>query len=113
MAETGAATEVEAGEKVVLAGDPMALRRLFSNLLENALKSGGRARARVFRGAANAVVAIVDDGPGISQQAIEKVCEPLYGLENSVNRQTGGVGVGVGVVSTSARSTTHGSAVCG
>jgi signal transduction histidine kinase len=37
MAETGARTEVEAGEKVVLEGDPMALRRLFTNLLENAV----------------------------------------------------------------------------
>ena len=44
MAETGYSTEVASGEKVVLEGDPMALRRLFSNLLENAVKFGGRAR---------------------------------------------------------------------
>ncbi len=33
MAETGAKTEVEPGEKVILEGDPMALRRLVANLL--------------------------------------------------------------------------------
>jgi hypothetical protein len=37
MAETGARTEIETGEKVVLEGDPMALRRLFANLLDNAV----------------------------------------------------------------------------
>ena len=63
MAETGAKTEVEPGEKVVLEGDPMALRRLIANLLENAVKFGGRARARVGKDGRHAVVEIEDDGP--------------------------------------------------
>jgi signal transduction histidine kinase len=65
MAETGADTEIERGEKVVLEGDPLALRRLFTNLLDNAVKFGGRARARIFSRDGAAVVEIEDDGPGI------------------------------------------------
>ena len=103
MAETGAATEVESGEKVVLEGDPMALRRLFSNLLENAVKFGGRARTRVFRDDANAVVEIEDDGPGIPPQDTEKVFEPFYRREPSRSRQTGGIGLGLAVVRSIAR----------
>ena len=103
MAETGAATEVEAGEKVVLEGDPMALRRLFSNLLENAVKFGGRARARVFRDASNAFVEIDDDGPGIPPADSEKVFEPFYRREPSRSRQTGGIGLGLAVVRSIAR----------
>jgi two-component system, OmpR family, sensor kinase len=103
MAETGASTEVEAGEKVVLEGDPMALRRLFSNLLENAVKFGGRARARVFRDEANAVVEIEDDGPGIPPADREKVFEPFYRREPSRSRQTGGIGLGLAVVRSIAR----------
>lgn len=103
MAETGAATEVESGEKVVLEGDPMALRRLFSNLLENAVKFGGRARARVFRDEANAVVEIEDDGPGIPPADSEKVFEPFYRREPSRSRQTGGIGLGLAVVRSIAR----------
>jgi signal transduction histidine kinase len=103
MAETGAATEVESGEKVVLEGDPMALRRLFSNLLENAVKFGGRARARVFRDQANAVVEIEDDGPGIPPSDREKVFEPFYRREPSRSRQTGGIGLGLAVVRSIAR----------
>ena len=103
MAETGAATEVESSEKVVLEGDPMALRRLFSNLLENAVKFGGRARARVFRDATNAFVEIEDDGPGIPPQDSERVFEPFYRREPSRSRQTGGIGLGLAVVRSIAR----------
>ena len=103
MAETGHATQVESGEKVVLEGDPMALRRLFSNLLENAVKFGGRARTRVFRDANNAVVEIEDDGPGIPPGDREKVFEPFYRREPSRSRQTGGIGLGLAVVRSIAR----------
>jgi signal transduction histidine kinase len=103
MAETGAATEVESGEKVVLEGDPMALRRLFSNLLENAVKFGGAARTRVFRDEANAFVEIEDDGPGIPPSDSEKVFEPFYRREPSRSRQTGGIGLGLAVVRSIAR----------
>ena len=103
MAETGASTEVESGEKVVLEGDPMALRRLFSNLLENAVKFGGAARTRVFRDASNAFVEIEDDGPGIPPADREKVFEPFYRREPSRSRQTGGIGLGLAVVRSIAR----------
>ncbi|HEX3699422.1 MAG TPA: ATP-binding protein [Phenylobacterium sp.] len=103
MSETGAATEIETGEKVVLEGDPMALRRLFANLLDNAVKFGGHARARVFRQDANAVVEIDDDGPGIPQQDRERVFEPFYRREPSRNRQTGGAGLGLAIVRSIAR----------
>lgn len=103
MAETGARTEVEPGDKVVLEGDPMALRRLVSNLLENAVKFGGQARARVFKDAGHAVVEIDDDGPGIPPADSEKVFEPFYRREPSRNRQTGGIGLGLAVVRTIAR----------
>lgn len=103
MAETGAATAVEPGEKVILEGDPMALRRLIANLLENAVKFGGRARARVFADAGNAVVEIDDDGPGIPPADTEKVFEPFYRREPSRSRQTGGIGLGLAVVRSIAR----------
>ncbi len=103
MAETGADTEVERGEKVVLHGDPVALRRMLTNLLDNAVKYGGRARARVFVDAASAVVEIEDDGPGIPTEDRERVFEPFYRREPSRSRQTGGIGLGLAVVRSVAR----------
>lgn len=103
MAETGAPTEVVTGEKIVLEGDPMALRRLFANLLDNAVKFGGGARTRVFRQAANAVVEIDDNGPGIPAKDSERVFEPFYRCEHSRNRKTGGAGLGLAIVRSIAR----------
>jgi len=103
MAETGAPAEMEPGDKVVLDGDPMALRRLFANLLENAVKFGGQARARVFRHEAHAIVEIDDDGPGIPPEDAERVFEPFYRREPSRNRKTGGIGLGLAVVRSIAR----------
>jgi signal transduction histidine kinase len=103
MAETGADTEVERADKVVLHGDPVALRRLFTNLLENAVKFGGRARARVFQDKDGAVVEIEDDGPGIPEEETERVFEPFYRREPSRSRQTGGIGLGLAVVRSIAR----------
>lgn len=104
MAETGADIEVERGEKVVLAGDPLSLRRLLDNLLENAVKFGGRARARVYRDGGNAIVEIEDDGPGIPTEDFERVFEPFYRREPSRSRQTGGIGLGLAVVRSVARA---------
>jgi signal transduction histidine kinase len=103
MSETGADTEMLSREKVVLEGDPMALRRLFANLLDNAVKFGGHARARVFRQDQNAVVEIDDDGPGIPPADRERVFEPFYRREPSRSRVTGGTGLGLAIVRSIAR----------
>lgn len=103
MAETGSDTEVERADKVILEGDPVALRRLFTNLLENAIKYGGAARARVFRDGATAIVEIDDNGPGIPETELDRVFEPFYRREPSRSRQTGGIGLGLAVVRSVAR----------
>lgn len=98
MAETGADLEVSRAETVVLEGDHLALRRLFTNLLENAVKFGDRARVQVFAEDGRAVVEIDDDGPGIPHDEADKVFEPFYRRERSRSRRTGGAGLGLAVV---------------
>jgi two-component system OmpR family sensor kinase len=104
MAETGLKAEVETGQKVVLDGDPMALRRLFANLLDNAVKFGSAAHVRVFQEDRIAVVEIDDNGPGIPPEDAERVFEPFYRREPSRSRQTGGIGLGLAVVRSVARA---------
>ncbi len=109
MAETGSAASIDRTEKLVVEGDPIALRRLVANLVENALKYGGAARARVYaaknnEGSAEAVIEVEDDGPGIPDHERERVFEPFFRGEPSRNRETGGIGLGLAVVRSVARS---------
>jgi signal transduction histidine kinase len=105
-AETGGDATVDRAEKTVIEGDPVALKRLVSNLVENALKYGGRARGRVFSEDGMAIIEIDDDGPGVPPAELERVFEPFYRGEPSRNRETGGIGLGLAVVRSLAR--THG-----
>jgi signal transduction histidine kinase len=74
---------------------PTLMRRAVRNLIENAVKYGGG--AEVFLRSANKSVAIeiCDRGPGIPRQSLETVFDPFTRLEESRNRDTGGVGLGL------------------
>jgi two-component system OmpR family sensor kinase len=104
MTDTGADVAFTSEEKVVIDGDPVGLKRLFSNLLENAIKYGKRARVRIKSEAGMAVVEIDDDGPGVPAAEAERVFEPFYRREPSRNRDTGGIGLGLAVVRTISRA---------
>ena len=101
---TGADAAVRRAERVVVDGDPLALKRLVANLVDNALKYGERARARVFSEDGMAVILVEDDGPGMPESEIERVFEPFHRLESSRSRETGGIGLGLAVVRAVARS---------
>ncbi len=83
---------------------PVAMRRALTNLVDNAVKYGAAARARLLAADQHATIEIVDEGPGIAPAELEKVFAPFYRLEGSRNRDTGGVGLGLSV----ARSIIHG-----
>ena len=104
MSETGCSVTVLHREQVILSGDAVSLRRLFTNLLDNAVKFGGCATARVFNKDGFAVIEIDDKGPGISEDESERVFEPFYRGEPSRNRETGGIGLGLAVVRSVARA---------
>ena len=89
---------------LVVDGDPVALGRLFANLLDNGETYGGWAKARMWQDGAMAVVDIDDEGPGLSPAELERVFEPFYRVERSRNRETGGIGLGLSIVRTVARA---------
>ncbi|CAN5356435.1 ATP-binding protein [soil metagenome] len=103
-AETGGQAAVERGEKIVIDGDPVALRRLLTNLVDNGLKYGGAVQGRVHVEGRMAVIEIDDDGPGIAPAELDRVFEPFFRSEPSRNRETGGIGLGLAVVRSVARA---------
>jgi signal transduction histidine kinase len=103
-AETGGEAAVELGEKIIIDGDPIALRRLLTNLVENGLKYGGSVQGRVRAEDRLAVIEIDDKGPGIVPAELDRVFEPFFRSEPSRNRETGGIGLGLAVVRSVARA---------
>ncbi len=76
-------------------GRILALKRVFANLVGNAIKYGGNARVTLEPGATLATVTVEDDGPGLPADEVERVFEPFYRIENSRSRETGGTGLGL------------------
>ena len=85
---------VEAWPAAEIRGEPGSLEQLFLNLLLNAaqaLPSGGTARVDLVLEDGRAVVNIIDDGPGIPPEVMERLFEPFF------STHTDGTGLGMSI----------------
>jgi len=76
---------------------PKGLKRAVTNLIDNAVKYGKTAHAAINATSKAVEITIDDDGPGIPESEIKRVLEPFYRVEESRNRETGGVGLGLAI----------------
>ncbi|GAA4134749.1 hypothetical protein GCM10023067_60130 [Aminobacter aganoensis] len=97
FSDTGHQVTLVVNSTIVAACRPLALKRALSNLIDNALKYGERANvvANVKDGMID--ISITDQGPGIPSEELERIFQPFYRLENSRNRNTGGMGLGLAI----------------
>ena len=102
--DTGNAVEIKGAIAQPYVGRPLALRRCLTNLVENAIRYGGRAMIEVEDTAEQVVVRIIDDGPGMADEELERAFEPFYRGERSRSRETGGTGLGLGIARNVARA---------
>lgn len=89
--------EVPAGLPAI-DGDPVLLRRVFDNLLENAHKYTEHPDDPVTlaaRGRDPVEVEVVDQGIGISPEDLPRVFRPFFRADRSRTRATGGLGLGL------------------
>ena len=97
VAESHPPARLATREPCTLRARPVALRRCFNNLVENAIRYGGSAEIAV-RDLPDAVeVAIDDAGPGIPEDRLQDVFRPFVRLEESRNRDSGGAGLGLAI----------------
>ncbi len=76
------------------------LERAIQNLIVNAQKYGISTIRVTLKEQANEIsIAVEDDGVGIPEQKIEKVLQPFTRLEKSRNKNSGGFGLGLAIVS--------------
>jgi len=95
FADTGAKVGCEEPPPARVRGDTLALRRLFANLIQNAVKFSGAAEVSMQVADGMAVVRVADRGPGLPEAELERLFEPFQRGEPSRSRDTGGVGLGL------------------
>lgn len=96
-ADTGSPVTMVGEVTVPVTTRPHALRRILTNLVDNALKYGERAELRVRLEQDHLYIDVCDTGPGIPEAQLLAVLQPFYRVEGSRNRETGGSGLGLAI----------------
>jgi signal transduction histidine kinase len=76
-------------DELVYRGRPLALKRLFANLIENAVRYRLDAEVQLSGGPKGVRVVVEDHGPGIPPDHLENVFKPFFRLERSRNKRPG------------------------
>jgi len=97
MADAGLPVSIEPAARVIGACQPAALKRALTNLLDNAVKYGKRARAAIRSTPQAIEITIDDEGPGIPEDELGQVLQPFYRVEASRNPESGGIGLGLAI----------------
>lgn len=96
---------VEGGLAYQVRGDEPRLRQVLGNLLSNAIAHTPegtpvdvRLQPGTLRGGQAAVIAVADQGPGLSAEQAERVFERFYRADEARSRDYGGAGLGLAIV---------------
>jgi two-component system, OmpR family, sensor kinase len=82
-------------------GDEARLRQVLSNLVSNALQhtpENAGITVRVGTEDEDAVLEVIDEGPGMSPEDAHRVFERFYRADTSRARASGGIGLGLSIV---------------
>jgi signal transduction histidine kinase len=94
-AETVDGTVAVAGDGGLVRGDPEALRRAVTNLLDNAVRHGTRVAVTTARSNGTVTVDVVDDGPGFAAEDLPHVFEPLFRGDRARGGSHAGLGLAI------------------
>ena len=78
-------------------GNGRGLRRVFHNIIENAIAYGGEARVSIAASGGRVRVSVEDSGPGIPAEWRARVLQSFVRMEELRNRRTGGAGLGLAI----------------
>ena len=85
------------GESPLVEVDPAQIQRVLANLIENAIAFSSpdtRVLVRITATRKEAIVRVVDQGPGLPESELERVFEPFY---RRSTESTGGAGLGLAI----------------
>jgi len=87
-------------EKMKLFGDSKRLTQLFTNLLQNCNRytdAPGDIEINAYSTSTHVIITIDDSPPSVPEEALERIFDRLYRLDESRNRATGGSGLGLSI----------------
>ena len=96
-----------APEPTWVLGDASRLRQVVDNLLTNAVRytpAASPIEVRVWPAGPAAILDVIDHGPGIAPGERDRIFEPFHRSDPSRARATGGVGLGLAIVSAIAQA---------
>ncbi|WPZ32530.1 ATP-binding protein [Thalassobaculum sp. OXR-137] len=95
-------------EEMVALADRRAVIQILANLLNNALKYAGTAAnvqvSATLTGDGRLALSVSDDGMGIPSEKLEEIMKPFVQLSSSYARAAGGVGLGLTICQSLART---------
>ncbi|MBA3028491.1 MAG: HAMP domain-containing histidine kinase [Desulfobacteraceae bacterium] len=103
LKQEGFTLSIHAEQIHAFAYDKEVLTQLLVNLMENSIKFGKHLPRRELTISAgprdgHIRIALSDTGPGIPRQALKKVFEDFYRVDNELTRTAGGTGIGLALV---------------
>jgi heavy metal sensor kinase len=99
--------EVEAAPDLQMQGDRDRLKQLVLNLAGNALShtpDGSTIQLRLEQRGSEALIEIIDDGPGIPPEDLPYLFDRFYRVDKARSRASGGTGLGLAIVQSIARA---------
>jgi two-component system, OmpR family, sensor histidine kinase CpxA len=107
---SGCKVSADPADEFLVEGDPELLRSAIENVVRNATRytaEGTVVEIRLERQTnargVEAVIRVLDSGPGVPNEALDKIFQPFYRLDDARNRQTGGAGLGLSIASRAVR----------
>jgi two-component system sensor histidine kinase CpxA len=96
----GCGLELESSGAVTLDGDRELLRRAIENVMRNAIRYApeeSKVEVSLDNGGGWAKICVRDYGPGVPEEALPRLFDPFYRVEQDRDRKSGGVGLGLAI----------------
>jgi signal transduction histidine kinase len=96
----GCALDLVSSGPVTLSGDSELLRRAIENVMRNAIRyapAESKVHVTLENGGGWAKIRVRDYGPGVPEEALPRLFDPFYRVEQDRDRKSGGVGLGLSI----------------
>jgi two-component system sensor histidine kinase CpxA len=96
----GCALDLKSAGAVQIDGDGELLRRAIENVMRNAIRyapADSKVEVGLENGGGWAKIRVRDYGPGVPEEALPRLFDPFYRVEEDRDRRSGGVGLGLSI----------------